>query len=108
MLQQIIVSNPTEENLDDFNRFAELRLTLDPIKTRAFITKVEGTEPKARMVSAKGAKLLKDFILDPEQREKILAAYLNDDVTIQDVVIERDLLCWRILLQLVNKIQSLE
>ena len=89
MLQQIIVSNPTEENLDDFNRFAELRLTLDPIKTRAFITKVEGTEPKARMVSAKGAKLLKDFILDPEQREKILAAYLNDDVTIQDVVIEQ-------------------
>jgi type I restriction enzyme R subunit len=41
------------------------------------------------MVSAKGAKLLKDFILDPEQREKILAAYLNDDVTIQDVVIEQ-------------------
>ena len=89
MLQQIIVSGPTEENLDDFNRFAELRLTLDPIKTRVFITKVEGTEPKARMVSAKGAKLLKDFILDSEQREKILAAYLNDDINIQDVVIEQ-------------------
>lgn len=88
MLQQIIISGPTEENLDDFNRFADLRLTLDPIKTRTFITKVEGIEPKARMVNAKGAKLLKDFILDPEQREKILAAYLNDNITIQNVVLE--------------------
>ena len=88
MLQQIILSSPTEENLDDFNRFAELRLTLDQGKTRVFITKVEGTEPKARMVMAKGGKLLKDFILDPEQREKILAAYLNDDITLDTAVVK--------------------
>lgn len=89
MMENLMLANPTEENLDDFNRFAELRLTLDQAKTRTFITRVEGVEPKARMVSAKGAKLLKDFILDADMRERILAAYLNDDVTIQDVVVEQ-------------------
>lgn len=89
MLQQIITSGPTEENLDDYNRFSELRLTLDPQKTRAFITKVEGVEPKARMVNAKGAKLLKDFILDAEMREKMLTAYLNDDVTLNTAEVEQ-------------------
>ena len=89
MLQQLIASGPTEENLDDFNRFAELRLTLDATKTREFITKVEGTAPMARYVIAKGAKLLKDFILDADEREKILAAYLHDDITLQNAVIEQ-------------------
>ena len=62
---------------------------MDPQKTRVFITRVEGVEPKARMVSAKGAKLLKDFILDPEMREKILTAYLNDDVTLNTAEVEQ-------------------
>ena len=88
MLANLMLANPTEQNLDDFNRFAELRLTLDPAKTRVFVAKVEGVEPKPRMVLAKGAKLLKEFILDPEMREKILAAYLNDDITIHNAVVE--------------------
>ena len=89
LMERLMLDSPTEENLDDFNRFAELRLTLDPLKTRTFITRVEGVEPKPRMVNAKGAKLLKDFILDADMRERILAAYLNDDVTIQDAVVEQ-------------------
>ena len=88
MLTNLMLANPTEQNLDDFNRFAELRLTLDPAKTRVFVAKVEGVEPKPRMVLAKGAKLLKEFILDAEMREKILAAYLNDDITIHNAVVE--------------------
>lgn len=89
MMERLMLDSPTEESLNDFNRFEELRLTLDPQKTRTFFTRVEGTEPKARMVLAKGAKLLKDFILDSDMRERILAAYLNDDVTIQDAVVEQ-------------------
>lgn len=88
MLTNLMLANPTEQNLDDFNRFTELRLTLDPAKTRIFITKVEGKEPKPRMLLTKGAKLLKEFILDAEMREKILSAYLNDEVTLQNAVIE--------------------
>ena len=88
MLKNLMLANPTEQNLDDFNRFAELRLTLDAAKTRVFVAKVEGVEPKPRMVLAKGAKLLKEFILDAEMREKILAAYLNDDITIHNAVVE--------------------
>lgn len=89
MMERLMLDSPTDETLNAFNRFEELRLTLDPQKTRTFITRVEGTEPKARMVLAKGAKLLKDFILDADMRERILAAYLNDDVTIQDAVVEQ-------------------
>ena len=89
MMERLMLDSPTEETLNAFNRFEELRLTLDPLKTRTFITRVEGTEPKARMVLAKGAKLLKDFILYSDMREKILAAYLNADVTIQDAEVEQ-------------------
>lgn len=87
MMTNLMLANPTEQNLDDFNRFSELRLTLDSAKTRTFITKVEGAEPRPHMVLVKGAKLLKEFILDVEKREKILTAYLNDDVTLQNVVL---------------------
>ncbi len=88
-LEQLILANPTEENLDDFGRFNDLRLTLDNGKTKAFITKVEGEEPKSRMVIAKGAMYLKDFILDAEKREKMLAAYLNEDITMATAVVEQ-------------------
>ena len=89
MMETLMLDSPTEETLNAFNRFEELRLTLDPQKTRTFISHVEDVEPKPRMVLSKGAKLLKDFILDADMRERILAAYLNDDVTIQDVVVEQ-------------------
>lgn len=86
LLEDLIKANPTEENLDDFSRFSELRNTLDNVKTKAFIAKVEGEEPKPRMVIAKGAKLLKEFVLDAEMRKKILAAYLNEEVTWSNVI----------------------
>ena len=89
MLEALILANPTEENLDDFSRFSELRLTLDTAKTRTFIAKVEGEEPKPRMVISKGAKHLKAFVLDADMRERILAAYLNDDITLDTAVVEQ-------------------
>lgn len=88
MLMNILKAGVTEENLDDFNRFAELRLTLDAAKTRVFIEKVEGESVMPRYVLPRGAKLLKDFILNAEMREKILEAYLNDDVTLKTAVVK--------------------
>ena len=87
MLENLILSNPTEENLDDFGRFEELGLTLVASKTRELITKVEGEEPKPRVVMARGKKLLRWFVLDAEMREKILEAYLNDNMTLETVVV---------------------
>lgn len=87
MLMNILKSSPTEDNLDDFNRFAELRLTLDAAKTRGFIERVMGETVMPRYVLPKGAKLLKDFILNADMREKILEAYLNDEVTLETAVI---------------------
>ena len=89
LLEDLIKANPTEKNLDDFSRFSELRNTLDNVKTKAFIAKVEGEEPKPRMVIAKGAKLLKEYVLDAEMREKILAAYLNEEVTVDTAEVEQ-------------------
>jgi type I restriction enzyme R subunit len=41
------------------------------------------------MVIAKGAKFLKDFILDAEKRERMLAAYLNEDITMETAVVDQ-------------------
>ena len=88
MLMNILKAGVTEANLDDFNRFSELRLTLDAAKTRVFIEKVEGEAVMPRYVLPRGAKLLKEFILNAEMREKILEAYLNDDVTLKTAAVK--------------------
>ena len=89
MLENIIVSGATEHNLDEFNRFEELKATIIQEKGRVFVQRVEGEEVPARFIIARTAALLKDFILDSEKRERILAAYLNDDITLVSVITEQ-------------------
>lgn len=89
LLENLLLANPTEENLDEFSRFSELRNTLDLTKTRVFLTKIEGVEPKAIFVSARGAKHLKDFVLSADMREKILEAYLNDEITLETASVKQ-------------------
>lgn len=76
-LEHIMSRNVTEQNLNEFSQFDNLKLTLNMTKTREFIAKVEGTEVPARMVIPKADKLLREFILDSGCRERILKAYLN-------------------------------
>jgi len=76
-LEHIMSRNVTEQNLNEFSQFDNLKLTLNMAKTREFITKVEGTEVPARLVIPKADKLLREFILDSSCRERILKAYLN-------------------------------
>ncbi len=89
MLKNIMTAGVTEETLDEYNRFSDLRITMDSAKTKEFLKKVTGKTVAPPFVMARWSKILKDFILDAEMREKILAAYLNEDVTIDDVVIEQ-------------------
>ena len=88
MLKNIMTSGVTEENLDDFNRFSDLRITSDNTKTKLFLEKVTGKVIVSPFVMARWTKVLKDFILDAEMREKILKAWLNDGVTIENAEVE--------------------
>ena len=78
-LEHIMSRDVTEQNLNEFNRFENLKHTLNLTKTREFIAKVEGTEIPVRMVIPKADKLLREFILDGSCRDRILKAYLNMD-----------------------------
>ena len=82
-LINIMTSGATEANLNDHDRFDELKNTLDLVKTKAFVEKVLGGDIKPRYVMVKADELLRLFILDPEMRERILIAYLNDDLTLE-------------------------
>lgn len=83
-IQNIIDSDVTELNLNEFNRFENLKATLNLAKSKEFLAKVEGTEIPARMIMPKMDGILAQFILDSRQRAKILNAYLNDGITLAD------------------------
>lgn len=84
-LINLISNDPNESNLNEFNRFENLKATLDHSLTRSFLAKVYGTEMPARRVMIKADEILRKFILEPSSRVKIIAAYVNDDVTIDTV-----------------------
>lgn len=88
-LEHIMNRNVTEQTLNEFSQFDNLKLTLNQAKTRDFISKVEAVEIPARMVMPKADKLLREFILDSAARERILKAYLNLDDT-QETEIDGD------------------
>lgn len=88
MLKNIMSAGVTEENLDDFNRFSDLRITADNTKTKAFLEKVIGKSVASPFVMSRWTKVLKDFILNAEMREKILKAWLNEGETIESAKVE--------------------
>lgn len=88
MLMNIINSDVTEQNLDDFGRFQNLKLTIDNVKAKAFMEKVLGEVILPFFVPMKMDWLLRRFILDPESREKMLVAYFNEEITLDKVEIE--------------------
>ena len=87
-LKNIMTSGVTEDNLNDYERFTELRKTSDKSKTISFIEMVEGNPVLPPFMMVKWSNLLKEFILNAESRKKILYAYLHDDVTIKTADVE--------------------
>ena len=88
MLKNIMTSGVSEENIDDFNRFSDLRITIDNTKTKTFLEKILGKPVASPFVMSRWSKVLKDFILDVEMREKILNAWLNDGITMDSASAE--------------------
>lgn len=86
-LINLIGCEPNEANLNEFNRFENLKSTIDHTLTKVFLTKVYGTEIPSRRVIIKIDELLRKFILHPESRERIIRAYVNDDFTWDTVTV---------------------
>ena len=82
-LINIMSSDVNEQNLNEFNRFENLKLTLDLQKTSDFLAKIMGETVPAFMVLPKADSVLRKFILDLDARKKILDAWLKDDVTLE-------------------------
>ena len=80
-LDHLLKADVTEENLDDFGRFENLKLTANGEKVKSFLKRVLGTEVSPRMTMARFGKLLRAFILDGIARVNIIKAYQNDDIT---------------------------
>ena len=83
-LINIMSSTVNEQNLNEFNRFENLKLTLDLQKTREFLVRITGSACPPFLVMPKADQILRKFILDPAARERILLAWLHDDVTMDN------------------------
>lgn len=82
-LMNIITSDVTEENLNEYNRFEDLKATSDLNKCRDFIFKITGSACKTTaMITPKMDNFLRQFIFDPLARERILYALFHDGATI--------------------------
>lgn len=83
-LINIMSSNVDEKNLNEYNRFENLKLTLNLLKTREFLVRVTGSACPPFLVMPKMDQILRKFILDSVSRERILLAWLHDDVTLEN------------------------
>ena len=82
-LENIMARDITEQNLNEYSQFDNLKLTLNMTKTREFIAKVKGSPIPARLVMPEADKLLRAFILNAGDREQILNAYLGHEDVVQ-------------------------
>ncbi len=83
-LINIMSCDVNEQNLNEFNRFENLKLTLDLQKTRLFLNKITGNVVPPFLVMPKADQILRRFILDPITRIHILTAWLHDEVTLEN------------------------
>lgn len=74
-LEEMINLGLTEKNINEFNRFSELRDTIDNDKKVAFIKRVYGKEMKPFQVNIKMNDIIKDFIINAGNRKSIIKAW---------------------------------
>ena len=83
-LINIMSCDVNEQNLNEFNRFENLKLTLDLQKTRVCLNRITGKAVPPFLVMPKADQILRKFILDPITRAHILLAWLHDEVTLEN------------------------
>ncbi len=87
-LQQIMNRNVTEETLNEFGQFESLKATIDAAKAAEFLLKVDKQAPPKHKIKLRMDKKLRDFILNGLLREEMLKAYLNQDETPAEEIVE--------------------
>lgn len=80
-LINIMSSDVNEQNINEFNRFENLKSSLDEQKIPEFLKKITGKEYPLFLLKPTVDKILRKFILDPVAREHILLAWFHDEVT---------------------------
>lgn len=83
-LINIMSSDVNDQNLNEFNRFENLKLTLDLHKTCDFLVRITGAPCPTFLIMPKADQILRKFILDPVAREYILLAWIHDEVTLEN------------------------
>lgn len=83
-LINIMSSDVNEQNLNEFNRFENLKLSLNQQKAREFLVRITGSACPPFLVMPKTDQILRKFILDSEARERILLAWFHDEVTLEN------------------------
>ncbi|MFT7034856.1 MAG: type I restriction enzyme R subunit [Cyclobacteriaceae bacterium] len=63
-LRAMIASGVTENNLNEFGRFDELKETINKAKAKEYIQKMEGKEVPQHKVNIKAQALLKQFVIE--------------------------------------------
>ncbi|MCQ2339205.1 MAG: HsdR family type I site-specific deoxyribonuclease [Paludibacteraceae bacterium] len=78
-LKKIVAADVNEQNIDEQGRFTDLMDTLDKDKGLVFLKKVTGREVGRMFVLSKISSIIRRFVLDPTERDKIIFAYQNED-----------------------------
>ena len=77
-LKDIVNKDTNEHNINENGRYDELIMTLDRPKTAEFLKRVKGEVVAGRFVITTASAIIRRFILDPNERAKIIYAYQND------------------------------
>ena len=77
-LKDIVNKDTNEHNINENGRYDELIMTLDRPKTAEFLKRVKGEIVAGRFVITTASAIIRRFILDPNERAKIIYAYQND------------------------------
>lgn len=79
-LGRIIGSDVNEQNIDEHGRFTDLMDGLNGDLGVDFVKKVIGTEVRRMFVKSNVSSIVRRFILDPSDRDKIIYALQNEGV----------------------------
>lgn len=84
-LRNIMNSDVTEQNINDYSRYEQLKLTVNLTKTKEFVEKVKGEPVPGRMLMIVFDDLLRKFILDATMRDNIIKTYLSYGLTLDTI-----------------------
>ena len=77
--KDIVRNDVSENNIDDMGRFQDLMSTLDKNKAKDFLKRVSGDDVKSMFVVTRISTIIRDFILSPDNRLKIIYALENEN-----------------------------